>query len=199
MPASYRWALVIALVLGFQLALSAAIDLEQATHIENPSLYKEENALAATGLSGEAQRELWLAQRSAYQTAVNGLLPWRYGTSGALALAAAVLFALGLRLAFFAEDRTEAARTLGRAAIVTAVLRSIDGAQDLVITRAVVEATGRALVSVAAKEAEAASQLLSIAGWAGSVGKSVVVVAVLMGLAGYFRSQKLHTALSRAE
>ncbi|MFZ5440863.1 MAG: hypothetical protein ACOZQL_12710 [Myxococcota bacterium] len=197
MPRSFRWAILIAVILGFQVALSAAFDVEEAFHIDNPSAFREARSLPGTGLSPRGEQELWLAQRSAYQSALSGMLPWRPLASVALALAAGAVFVLAMRVRV--SPRREAAITLGRAALVTAVLRTIDGAFTLVVARAVTEAATTVLVEQKVPEVEWSAPLLTRAAMASSVVVSFIVVAVFMGLGSYFRSQKLHAQLVERE
>ncbi len=199
LPASYRWAVTVAVIVGFQVALSAAFDVEEALHIESPSVLAEESPMFGTGLSPQAQRQVWLAKRSGYQTAVSGMMPWRMLSSAMLAVGSALVFLLAMRLRLAAEGRDRAASWLGYAALGAAVLRSIDGAQNLVIARTVAIETGRALIASDLQDAQAAAMVLTATSSAASVAWSLVMVAVFMTLSSYFRAETLRAALGRDE
>lgn len=196
MPRSYRWAVLIAVIFGFQVAFSAAFDFEQALDIEGPG--REESSFINPNWGPLVQHQVWLAVRSGYQTAVSGMLPWRYLSSGALALAAAAVFVLAMRLRMLTEERERGAELVGWAALVAAVLRTVDAAQSLVIARTVSGEAGKALIKGGIANAELEAQALSLMASAGSVVSSLLVVAVFMGLASYFRSDSLRAALGRA-
>lgn len=199
MPRSFRWAVSVAVIIGFQVALSAAFDVQEALHIENALTGSEEAPLLGTALSPAVQKQIWMTKRVAYQTAVTNLLPWRVISSALLTLAAGLVFFFGMRLRVSVEDRARAAELLGAAAIGTAVLRSIDGAQSLVIARTVATETGRVLIREGIQDAQLAASAVSAASTATSVIWSLVMVAVFMGLSSYFRSEGLRAALARDE
>jgi hypothetical protein len=107
-----------------------------------------------------------------------------------LSSAAALVFVSALRLRWpSGVRRTGLASLLGRAAVVAAVLRTLDGAQDLVIVRASVEAYEKVLLEkgVALANAGATMPLFS--------GASIVTTALITGLfllaANYFRSERI--------
>jgi hypothetical protein len=189
----------VAVIIGFQVALSAAFDVQEALHIENALTGSEEAPLLGTALSPAVQKQIWMTKRVAYQTAVTNLLPWRVISSALLTLAAGLVFFFGMRLRVSVEDRARAAELLGAAAIGTAVLRSIDGAQSLVIARTVATETGRVLIREGIQDAQLAASAVSAASTATSVIWSLVMVAVFMGLSSYFRSEGLRAALARDE
>ncbi len=197
LPGSYRWAVTLAVIVGFQVALSAGFDIDEALHVDSPSLMGEETALVGTGLTPQAQRQVWLAKRSGYQTAVTGMLPWRLVSSGLLAAGAGLVFIFAMRLRLAAEGRARAAELLGFAAIGAAFLRSIDGAQNLVIARTVATETGRVLIAEGIQDAQLAASALSTASTVISIAWSLLMVAIFMSLAGYFRSESLRAALGK--
>ncbi len=200
LPGSYRWALVAAVVVGFQVSLAAGFDVQAAfNHADPPSLTGSESALPGLGLSPLAQRQIVLAATSGHQTALESLVPWRIVSSLLLAIASGLVFVLGMRLRVTQEARPNTAQQLGIAALAAAVLRSIDGAQNLVIVRTVFTEVGKAIVREGVHDAEAMSGVVIFICSVASAGWTLVIVAGFMTLGNYFRSETLRTALARAE
>lgn len=194
-PASFRWAVTIATLIGFQIALSAAFELKAALDVDSPA--GSEGQLSGTGWTAEQQREVFLAQRSGFQSAVHSMLPWRIGTEALLALGAGAVFFLALRLRVATEERGEAAELVGRAALAAAIVRTIDGAQNLVIARSIAEHTSAAMAKGDAESRAVATFAVSGISVL-SVAWSLVVVGLFMGLSTYFRSKRLRDVLDRA-
>lgn len=199
LPGSYRWALVAAVVVGFQVALSAAFDVQAAlNHDDPPAMTGSEAALPGLGLSPLAQRQVMLAAVSGYQSALAGMLPWRTGSSVLLALAAGLVFFMGMRLRVSPEDRPRAAQLLGKAALAAAALRTIDGAENLVLVRTTFDEMGKAFVREGLADAEAMTSVLTFAGSLASGAWTLVMVGLFVTLGNYFRSDVLRAALGRA-
>jgi hypothetical protein len=197
LPASYRWALVAAVVVGFQVALSAAIDLQAVLNLDEPAPVRDQIEMPGLQLSPEAQRELWLASVSGYRGALEGMRPWRLATSALLSIAAGLVFFIGVRLRVVPQGRAEIAQRLATAAVAVAVLRSIDGAQNLVAVRSATEQMMKVLVKAGLPDADGG--MTTGAMMAGSIGWSVVMVGLFVGLSSYFRSDTVRLALERAE
>jgi hypothetical protein len=200
LPSSYRWALAAALVLGFQVSVAAGFDVSAAiNHAEPPRIDDGEAAFRGLELSPLAQRQLVLAANSGVQSAVESMLPWRTISSLLLSVAAGLVLIFAIRLRVSQERRAETAQLLGLSALGTAVLRSVDGAQNLVIMRSMMDEMIKVLVQERVPEAEvlAASGTFMVS--AMSVGWTVVMVAAFMTLGNYFRSEDLRGALARAE
>jgi hypothetical protein len=125
------------------------------------------------------------------------MLPWRIGTEALLALGAGAVFFLALRLRAATEGRGETAELVGRAALAAAILRTIDGAQNLVIARTIAEHTSAAMA-----KGDAESRTVATFAVSGitvlSVAWSLVVVGLFMGVSTYFRSKQLREVLDRA-
>jgi hypothetical protein len=198
LPASYRWAVIIAVVIGFQVALSAAFDVNMAMHIDSPSVGEEQD-LALAGISPEVQHQVWLTQRASYQAAVSSMLPWRLISSALLALGSALVFFFGMRLRLSVEDRARSAELLGFAAVGAALMRSIDGAQSLVIVRTMATETARVMLVEASTEVKIGVQAGMTITSIMSVVWSLTMVAVFVSLSSYFRSERLRDALAREE
>lgn len=204
LPASLRWANTFAVVIGMQIAVASIIDFRVALNIDDPELFSgDETHFSALQPSAAGQREILLAQRSGMQSAITSIRPWRLATEALLAVSGIAVFVLGLRIRTATEGRAELAVMLGRAAIAAAALRTIDGAQNLVITRSVAN-FGKDVFSkspptlpdgVTLEHLTLIMQVPAV----GSVGLSFFVVSVFMGLATYFGSERLRDALQKAE
>lgn len=189
-----------AVIVGFQVSLAAGFDV-QATlnHADPPSLTGSESALPGLGLSPLAQRQIVLAMASGHQTALESLVPWRIVSSSLLAIASGLVFVLGMRLRVTQDRRPATAQLLGIASLAAAALRSIDGAENLVIARTVFTEVGKAIVREGVHDAEAMSGVVLFICSAASTGWTLVVVAGFVLLGNYFRSETLRAALARAE
>lgn len=196
LPASFRWAVTIATIIGFQIALSAGFELKAALDVDTPA--GSEAQLAGTGWTAEQQREVFLAQRSGFQSAIHAMLPWRIGTEALMALGGGAVFFLALRLRVTTEERGDAAVLVGRAALAAALIRTIDGAQNLVIARTIAEHTSAALAKGDAESRAVATFAVSGISVM-SVIWSLFVVSLFMGLSTYFRSKRLREVLERAD
>lgn len=200
LPGSYRWALSVAVVVGFQVAMVAAFDAHAAFTYDEPApLNDSQAALPGWGISPLVQRQLALASATGYRAALAGLMPWRVITSLALAAAAGLVFFMGMRLRVSPEDRPAAAENLGRAALGAAILRSIDGAENLVIVRTTLEEVSKAMVREGVPDAHSASVVGTFLASAASGAWTLVMVATFVMLGNYFRSETLRTALGRVE
>lgn len=198
LPGSYRWALVVAVVMGFQVALSAAFDVQAALNHDVPPPLSDA-AYPGLGLSPLAQRNLMLAASSGYQSALSAMLPWRPITSALLAAAAGLVFIMAMRLRISPEGRASTALWLGRASLAAAVLRSIDGAENLVIVRTMMDQVSKAVVLEGVPEAAAAGAVGSVLGSVMTGGWTLAVVAAFVTLGNYFRSKTLRSTLERVE
>lgn len=199
LPGSYRWALVAAVVVGFQVALAAAFDVQAAiNHDEPPPMTGSEAALPNLGLSPLAQRQVVMAATSGYRSALESMLPWRIGSSALLALAAGLVFFMAMKLRVSQEGKPSTALHLGRAALAAAVLRSIDGAENLVLVRTTFDEMGKAFVREGLADAEAMTSMLRLFGSLGSGAWTLLMVGGFVTLGNYFRSEALRAALGRA-
>lgn len=199
-PSSYRWALVAAVVLGFQVALAAAFDVQAAiNHDEPPPMTGSEAALPNLGLSPLSQRQVVLAAVSGYRGALEGMLPWRFASSALLAIAAGLVFFFGMRLRVSMAGRAASALLLGRAALAAAALRAIDGAENLVLVRNTFEEMGKAFVREGLADASAMTEALTAVASVLSGAWTLLMVAGFVTLGNYFGSEALRTALGRTE
>ncbi|MFO0595961.1 MAG: hypothetical protein U0228_11665 [Myxococcaceae bacterium] len=188
--------LTIAVIAGFQIGLFSAFEAQQAFHPDEPIDAGDESQLSSLGLSAEVQHDVFVATRGAMQSSMASMAPWYAVVRVLLALAGGAVFVLALRLRVLTEGRAEASQLLGRAALVVAFLRTIDGAQRLVVVRTTVHDVSKVMLEAKLDESyTAALGLVSAA----TVGWSLVVVSVFMALATYFRSERVRDALVREE
>lgn len=196
-PVAFRWALVIALSVTFPLAFGALDDVWLATHLDAPPQMADNYFGPQLKLSAEAQRDVYLAGQSGMSSAIANMAPARIGVSVLLAMSAFSVVVLLFRLRFTAS--TELAQWLSRAATATAVLRTLSGAQNLVIARRMAGAFGKALeAQKLPPELSDTAALIMAAVSTASVVWSLVIVGCFLGLAAYFRSDGLRELLTRA-
>lgn len=197
---SYRLALSISVVLGFQVAFAAAFDVQTALDYDQPpSLGGSEAPLPSLGLSPLGHRQLTLAMASGHRSALEAMLPWRTASSLLLAIASGFVLAFGIRLWVTEESRPAAAQQLGTAALVAALLRAIDGGENMVIMRTVMTEFSKALVREGVPDAALMADALTFTACAVSAAWTAVILTGFVWLANYFRSDALRTALARAE
>lgn len=190
----FRWALVASVVVGVQVALSAGSDAYLAMNLDAPPVIRDDFVAPETGLSAEAQRAVWLAGVSGERSALHNMQPWRAGTMVLLALASGLVAAQAFRLRF-SPPAFKLALLQARFATIAAVLRTIDGAQNLVIARVMSKELSTALDAQGLQDAHFAGQLLTAMFSTGSVMRSVLVVALFLVIGSYFRSDHVKTLL----
>ncbi len=196
-PTWYRWALVFALVLGFQVAFAAINDAWFATHLEESPTIVDNFAGAQNGISAEAQRTLWLAGQTGMRSAVAAMSPWRAVACVLLALACFAVVVQTFRLRFVSTSAAFALQ-LSRAATLAAILRTVDGAQNLVISRRMADLMSESMISQGIDQAQTIGSFTLAATSFGSVAWSAFVVGCFLALGAYFRSDGLKELLARA-
>lgn len=199
MPRSYRLALSLAMVLGFQVALVAAVDVQAALDYDQPATLTNEIAVPEIKLTPLGHRQLQLAIASGERGGLEAMLPWRTASSLLLAIASGFVLVLGVRLWLSEESRPVAAQHLGTAALVASLLRAIDGGQNLVIMRSTMAEFGKALVHEGVTHAVELADFSTFFACALSVARSALILAGFVWIGNYFRSDDLRTALARAE
>lgn len=130
------------------------------------------------------------AQAVAFRNSVENMRWPRVAVLFGLSAAASLVFVSALRLRWpSGVQRSNLAKLVSRAAIAAAVLRTLDGAQELVIVRAVANAWDKTLAQhqVEAADAGVTTGVLSAA----SVGTTVVVTGLFVLAANYFRSERI--------
>jgi hypothetical protein len=191
LPNPLRYATLATLTLGVMVSFGAIQGMRLAFFAEElESSAGETPLLNKLTPNPEAFSAAQRAQGAAMRSAITGMRWPRVAILFGLSSAAALVFVSALRLRWpSGVRRTGLASLLGRAAVVAAVLRTLDGAQDLVIVRASVEAYEKVLLEkgVALANAGATMPLFS--------GASIVTTALITGLfllaANYFRSERI--------
>lgn len=108
----------------------------------------------------------------------------------ALSSAAALVFVSALRLRWpSGVQRSNLARLLSRAALVTAVVRTLDGAQELVIVRAAVAAYEKALKEHQVDLSDAGATTIVFSG--ASIVTTIVVTGLFLAVSSYYRSERI--------
>ena len=90
------------------------------------------------------------------------------------------------------------ARLLGGASIAAAILRTIDGAQELVINRNGAEASGQALIAAQIADAEVQANMAVTVISGISIVWTAAIVGVLVILGQYFRSPRMAELIDRS-
>jgi len=190
----FRWALVVAVVMGVQVALSSISDAWAAINLDAAPEVRDNLFGPDAGISAEAQRAIWLAGVSGQRSALHNMQAWRVGTMVLLAIAAALVAIQAFRLRFSAHA-AELAALLAHFATAAAIFRTIDGAQNLVITRVMSAELSNALVAQNVQNAQLNGQLLAATASTGSVMLSLFVVGSFIALGSYFRSERVKAFL----
>lgn len=193
-PAAVRRATVACLVLGAYTAVMASAGLNFAYH---------SGALTADALSREGPNA-WLAQwqdeplrqanRAVFEAQLAALVGMRLPRMAVLALlslSASLVFWSALWLRWPGElPRAAVARALGLACLATALLRTLEGAMDLVVTRKAALAQ-QVFLAGTAYPAEGVTATVT----ALSVGFTFLVVAGFVGLGTWLRSEAIQATL----
>lgn len=130
------------------------------------------------------------AQGIAIRNSIEGMRWPRAAILFVLSGAAALVFVSALRLRWpSGVQRVGLAKLLSNAAMVAAVLRTLDGAQDLVIVRAAVAAYEKALLEHHVDPGEAGATMAVFSG--ASVLTTVVVTALFVVASNYFKSERI--------
>jgi hypothetical protein len=194
LPRGIRFATVVCLLLA---SLSGLFALSEAMSLGHLSELKETQAPRFALLSDPAITE------RAFEAQVAALQPMREPRSlilGALSVACALVFVSAgrlLRPGGLSVDRMR--RLLGGAAIATAILRTIDGAQLAVVARRMGLAMAEVMSShpefqdpVAAAQVKATMPFLLTAS---TVLQTAVIAGTFALLGQYFRSERVRQAL----
>jgi len=138
----------------------------------------------------EAYAAAQRAQGVAIRNSIEGMRWPRVAVLFVLSGAAAMVFVSALRLRWPSGiQRAALARLLSNAALVSAVVRTIDGAQELVIVRAAVAAYEKALTERQVDLSEAGATMAVFSG--ASVVTTVAVTGLLIAASNYFRSERV--------
>lgn len=199
LPGSLRLVLLLAVAAGALVSFGAARDVSMALTINGPAPVEgSEATLPGLGLSPQAQRAVWLAMISGLRGAIAGMTTSRVIISMLLSSAASLVFVLALRLRWSMQGpRSLVATLLSRVAVGAAVLRTLDGAQQLVIARTTAGEIGKALVKEAVPEAQALGEAVLTAYSALTIGWTALVVGLFVGLSRYLASDAVRTVLAQ--
>lgn len=191
-----------AITLGAMMSFAAARDVSLALTISAspPAEALEAPAWPSFGFSPAVQRELAVAVYAGLRSALEPMATARVIIAMLLSSASSLVFVAALRLRWATlGSKVQVAQLLGTSALGAGVLRTLDGAQQLVISRATAEAMGKVLVREAVPNAEATAQLVLTTVSVASVGWTVAMVGLFVGLGSYFRSPRVQEALAAAE
>lgn len=191
LPNPLRYATLATLALGAIVSFGAVNNLRLAISIEDfdvslaesPTLNKLTPNPAAWGV---AQR----AQAVAYRNAIEGMRWPRAIILLGLSSAAAAVFVSALRLRWPAGVvRARLTLFLSRAALVAAIARTLDGAQELVIVRAAARAFEKSLIEQNVDAQLAGPSLEAFTGV--SLVTTIAVTALFVTVSSYFKSERI--------
>lgn len=130
-----------------------------------------------------------LAASRAHIAALETMGPLRAAILFAFAIAAGFLVAIALRVRFSGAPPTAAvAFRMTIATSAAAILRTLAGAQSLVLARREADAYGEALITAGAKDAAPQAMLIHHVATFGSIAWTMLMVAVLLSIGAYFRA-----------
>lgn len=201
LPGALRLVLLTAVTVGALVSFGAARDVSMALTIAGPApMEGSEATLPGLGLTPQAQRAVWLAMLSGVRGAIAGMTTSRVIISMLLSSAASLVFVLALRLRWSVQGPRELVATLlARVAVGAAVLRTLDGAQQLVIARTAAEEIGKALVREGVAEAQALGEAVLAAYSALIIGWTALVVGLFVGFSRYLGSDAVRAALGQQD
>jgi hypothetical protein len=187
---------MLALTMGVMVGVSAAQDAALAMSIDSvtpadPSLGALKKFLPYPAEQEEALKQ----QERATLNAIEAMAAPRVIILTLLSGAAMLVFFTTLQIRWSVEaPHVGLAKRLGVIAIVAAILRTLSGAQDLVIVRRAAAASAKVLLNANVPDAETTVTVTQALVNLASVGWTLVVVGLFVGLAAYFRSPKVQQA-----
>lgn len=197
-PTLFRFALLAAVTFGALQAFSAAQGVGQVAMAASipPEPDVSLGPLAQLTPYAKEQEAALKASYRARFNAIDSMGASRVVILLGLSVAASMVMlgALFLRWSLHAR-RAPLARLLGGAAFVAAVFRTLDGAQDLVISRRAGEALARSLAAANVPDEVAQSGATVGMISAVSVGMTLFAVTVFVTLGTYFRSERVRGLL----
>ena len=192
-PRVFRILLWVAIGLGALVSLSAAQESAVAMSVEGLSP-KEVSLGPLAGVLSLSKEQLAAlrAQERATLSAIESMAVPRAVVLGFLAASTLVVFVTALQIRWSPETPPASlARRMGTVAIASAILRTLDGAQQLVIVRRAAEANGRALLGSGTPDIETAIGVTRALVSVVSVGWTALIVGLFVVLGTYFRSPKV--------
>jgi len=195
LPASVRLATLAVVTLGMMVCSAAARDAYvalQVPDVEVPDLDGSARRFAATPEQVPILKEALTAFTRAELSAIEGMQRSRVVILLLLFLSCSVLFTAALRLRWdLGGPRVAMTRQLGLGAVASAVLRTLDGAQELAITGQSWAALGKAFEKSPLPGPQLPTELYRTIGQAASIGFTVFIVACFLLAGGYFRSARV--------
>jgi hypothetical protein len=191
LPTPLRYATLATLTLGVLVSFGAVQGMRMAVFADElDSSAGETPFLNTLTPNPEAFSAAQRAQGAAMRSTISGMRWPRAGILFGLSAAAAMVFVSALRLRWPSGVRRHGvAQLLGRSAVVAAVLRTLDGAQELVIVRASVAAYEKVLVDRSVELANAGATMTLFSG--ASVVTTALVTSLFLLAANYFRSERI--------
>lgn len=191
LPNPVRYATLATLALGAIVSFGALQGIGRAFTIDEMDVRAGETPfLNKLTPNPEAYAAAQRAQGVAFRNSLENMRWLRVAVLFGLSSAAALVFVSALRLRWPSGiHRARLATLLSRAALGAAVLRTLDGAQELVIVRAVATAWDKTLAEhhVEAADAGVTTPVLSAA----SVTTTLVVTGLFVLASNYFRSERI--------
>ncbi len=193
LPRALRVAMVVAITVSVIEVSQAANELAvvmSANELEMPDA-------AVPEMLSDAERAAARAANLAAFTVAKSTMQTMSGSRSFILLAltgcASMVFFSSLRLRWpVGASRSASARRMGAAAYATAVFRTLDGAQSLVIARRSAEAAAKAIEALASTPQLPAGLIAAIP-TAMNVMLTGFMVTVLLVLGHYFRSDRVQT------
>ncbi|MDX2015216.1 MAG: hypothetical protein SFW67_33795 [Myxococcaceae bacterium] len=191
LPTPLRFATMATLALGVMVSFGAVQGMRLAFFADEiDSSAGETPFLNTLTPNPEAFSAAQRAQGAAMRSAIAGMRWPRVAILFGLSSAAAMVFVSALRLRWpSGVRRLGVAQLLGRSAVVAAVLRTLDGAQELVIVRASVAAYEKVLSERGVELANAGATLPLFSG--ASIVTTALVTALFLVASNYFRSERI--------
>jgi hypothetical protein len=196
-----RGVLLVALAAGLMVSISSVQEAALAMSVESFTPPEFSLGPFRDVLPFAKEQEAALkAQEQATLGAIESMAGPRVAVASLLAAAAMLVFLTAAQIRWSTERaHVRLARRLGVLGLVAAALRTLDGAQQLVIVRHAAEAHGKVLLESKLPDAEATAaatrMLISVA----SVGWTIVVVGVFFVVSSYFRSANVQAGFDATE
>jgi hypothetical protein len=188
-----RAVLMLALTAGLLVSVSAAQDAALAMSVD--SITPPELSLGPLRdfvPYAKEQEAALKAQERATLSAIENMAGPRTVLLVLLAASSMLVFLTAMQVRWSVEQpHVRLARRLGVLGLVAAALRTLDGAQQLVMARRGAEASGKVLLAAKVPDAEATVAFTRALASLASVGWTVLIVAMFFGISAYFRSPQV--------
>ena len=193
LPTPVRYATLAAIALGAIVSFSAARELPLV--IASPTIDTPEMDLGPFKALVSDEKTVREAGKAAFRAQLTAIESMRLSRSIillALSTSAALVFVAALRIRWpGGVTRRGVSKLLGVSAVASALLRTLDGAQLLVIVRRGIVALDKVIARSAATELQMPVELNLAIYSAVSIALTVFVVALFLLLGAYFRSSRV--------